>query len=252
MRGISTERYPGLAILSEPMHAKLYQTIRSRGFNHIVTNFHIIFKLCRFLQPKRTGWRCTCDKFDAMLGQVILSLQNLQVLHFGCSGCDTQGPYHHYLTELPTKKLQKFLFSCTCRHYFPNKTCQILAAPCMAPITSLCLTDLYKQEDWSVLSTRDCLPHLKKLVCIDIKLIEALLPKRTITHLSFPVQTQDLGRLHDIISQTSCSLAYLQVYNMGHIIPDIILMDSAPYRGLKHLGVLDFINVSVRDFSESF
>jgi len=121
----------------------------------------------------------------------------------------------------------------------------------MARITSLCLFDIDKWGDCDVLSARSSLPHLKILMCPDIKLIEALLPKRTITHLSFFKNTADFDQLHNIISRTSCSLTHLQVYNTRHTIPYFIEMDSTSYRSLKHLGDLDFDRVPVRDFSES-
>jgi hypothetical protein len=256
-RSISTVRsslsgkYAGVVALDQTMHEKLYKTIRSRGFAHMVTNFTIIFELCGVPQPKPIWWRCTCDKFDAMLGQVLLSLQNLQVLHFSCSGCCTRGAYHGYLTQLPTQKLQEFAFDCHCRQQ-PIKTHQILTSPCMAPVMSLVFLNPYKWEDYDVLSTKGCLPRLKKFMCSDINLVEALLPTRTITHLSCSSRISDLGRLHDIISRTRCSLTYLQVHDFSHIIPYFIRMDSTPYRSLKHLGELDFINVPVRYFQNHF
>jgi hypothetical protein len=134
---------------------------------------------------------------------------------------------------------------------FSSNAYQMFASSCMARITSLCLSRSDKWGDCDVLSARSSLPHLKILTCCDIKLIEALLPKRTITHLSFYKATPDFGRLHNIISRTSCSLIYLEVRNTRHTIPDFIAMDSTPYRSLKHLGFFDFDRVSVRDFSES-
>jgi hypothetical protein len=237
-----------LVILDQVTHAKLYRTIHSRGFAHIVTDFRITFPGCQdyHWQLNRIWQRCTCDKFDAMLSQVMLSLQNLQALYFRCWCCQTQRTRHRYLADLPTKQLQKVWFSCSSMVNFSSDTCQILASPCMARITSLCLWG-----DCDVLSARSSLPHLKNLMSSDITLIGALLPKRTITHLSVLRGTVDFDRLHDIISQTSCSLTYLQVFPMGHTIPYFVAMDSTPYRSLKHLGYLDFNRVPVRDFSES-
>jgi hypothetical protein len=226
------------------MHAKLYKTIRSRGFAHMVTNFAIGFELCEYPQPKPIWWRCTCDKFDAMLGQVLLSLQNLQALHFNCSGCCTRGTSHRYLTKLPTQKLQQFVFQCKCRDQ-PNKIHQILISPCMAPVTSLLLLNPYKWQDYDVLSTKDCLPHLKRLMCSDINLVEGLLPKRTITHLSFSSCASDLLRLYHIISRTPRSLTFLQLHNTGPVMP-FLTLDLTPYQSLKHLGELDFSNAPVR------
>ena len=83
--------YPKLPVLDDAMHAKLYKTIRSRGFADIVTDFRITFPGCQhwpyLWQPNRIWRRCTCDKFDAMLSQVMLSLQNLQTLYFQCRCC---------------------------------------------------------------------------------------------------------------------------------------------------------------------
>jgi hypothetical protein len=236
------------------MHAKLYKTIRSRGFADIVTDFRITFPGCQhwpyLWQPNRIWRRCTCDKFDAMLSQVMLSLQNLQALHFYCGCCRTQRARHRYLAELPTTKLQKVIFKCFNMVCSSNDAYQILTSPCMAHITSLCLFDTGKWGDYDVLSAGSSLPHLKSLMSSDIQLIEALLPKRTITHLSV-LSTAHFGRLHNIISRTSCSLTYLQVFLTGHTIPYFVAMDSTPYRSLKHLGYLDFNRVPVRDFSES-
>jgi len=92
---------------------------------------------------------------------------------------------HRYLAELPTKKLQKVIFECQNMGYSSNNAYQMLTSPCMARITSLCLVDTDKWGDCDVLSARSSLPHLKIFVCFNIKLIEALLPKRTITHLYF-------------------------------------------------------------------
>jgi hypothetical protein len=89
-------------------------------------------------------------------------------------------------------------------------------------------------------------------MCYDIKLIEALLPKRTITHLSFLQISPDFDRLHNIISRTSCSLTYLQVHNPRYTIPRLIEMDATPYRSLEHLGVFEFDRVSVRDCQNRF
>jgi hypothetical protein len=233
------------------MHARLYKTIRSRGFAHIVTDFRITFPGCHNLsQPNRIWRRCTCDKFDAMLSQVMLSLQNLQALYFYCQCCQTQHTRHRYLAELPTQKLQKVRFNCYSMANFSSDPYQMLASPCMAHIMSLCLVHTDKWGDCDVLSARSSLPHLKIFMCSDIKLIEALLPKRTITHLSFHT-VADFDELHNIISRTSCSLTHLQVYNTRHTIPHSIEMDSTPYRSLKHFGYLDFDRVRVRDFSES-
>jgi hypothetical protein len=240
-----------LVILDQVMHAKLYRTIRSRGFAHIVTDFRIHFEPCSHLrQSKRILQRCTCDRFDVMLGQVMLSLQNLQVLHFKCLSCPTEHSRHRYLTELPTQRLQKAIFRCYCMSELLSNTYQMLASPCMAPILSLYLFDVTKPGNCDVLSSKSSLPHLKKLICYDIELVEAVLPKRTITHLSV-LSAVGFGWLHNIISRISCSLTYLQVLQTGDTILYFIAMDSSPYRSLKHLGSLDFGKVRVRDFSES-
>jgi hypothetical protein len=199
-------------------------------------------------QPQR---RCTCDKFDAMLGQMMLSLENLQALYFRCWCCRTQRARHRYLAELPTKKLQKVTLECCGTVDFASNAYQMLTSPCLARITSLCLFDSNKWGDCDVLSARSSLPNLKILMCSGLKLIEALLPKQAITHLSFQGGTVVFNRLHNIICQTSRSLTYLQVHNTRHTIPYFIAMDSTPYRSLKHLGDLDFGTVQVRDFSES-
>jgi len=234
-------------------HAKLYQTILSQGFAHMVTEFRIRFVKCNYIWiPKRILQRCTCDEFDAMLGQVLLSLQNLQVLHFICWGCRAERARHRYLAELPTKNLQKVMFNCVCTSQLPSNTYQMLASPCMAPVMSLSLFDIGAWKDCDVLSARSSLPHLKKLICSDIKPIELLFSKQTITHFSFFKNVTDFDPLHNIISRASCSLTYLQVYNLQHTIPGFIAKDSAPYRSLKHLGDLYYGRVVVRDFSELF
>jgi hypothetical protein len=239
--------------LDQATHANLYKTIRSRGFAHIVTDFWIVFPGCRYLSQHNRIWRrCTCDKFDAMLGQVMLSLQNLQALYFYCWCCRSQHTRHRYLAELPTKKLQKFTIQCCSMADSSSSASQMLISPCMARITSLCLFDTDKWGDYDVLSARSSLPHLKIFMCSDIKLIEALLPKRTITHLSLLRVKEKFDRLHNIISQTSCSLTYLHVHKWEHARLYFIKMDSTPYRNLKHLGGLDLGWVPVRDFSERF
>ena len=221
MRGPTHWLYPASAILDQAMHAKLYKTIRSRGFADIVTDFRITFPGCQhwpyLWQPNRIWRRCTCDKFDAMLSQVMLSLQNLQALHFYCGCCRTQRARHRYLAELPTKKLQKVRFSCSCMVNFSSDPCQILASPCMAHITSLSIFDIGKWGDFDVLSARSSLPHLKILMCSDIKLIEALLPKRTITHLSFLKTTADFDQLHNIINPgySFAGVAWPSIVNSG-------------------------------------
>ena len=238
-------------MLDHATHAKLYQTIISQGFAHMVTDFRIRFVKCNYMRiPKIILQRCTCDEFDAMLGQVLLSLQNLQVLHFICWGCRAERARHRYLAELPTKNLQKVMFNCVCTSQLPSNTYQMLASPCMAPVMSLSLFDIGAWKDCDVLSARSSLPHLKKLICYDIELVEAVLPKRTITHLSV-LSAVGFGWLHNIISRISCSLTYLQVLQTGDTILYFIAMDSSPYRSLKHLGSLDFGKVRVRDFSES-
>ena len=65
----------GLVILDQAVHAKLYQTILSRGFAHMVTDFLIRFVKCNYIQNLRhILQRCICDEFDATLGQTMLSL----------------------------------------------------------------------------------------------------------------------------------------------------------------------------------
>jgi hypothetical protein len=186
-----------------------------------------------------------------MLSQVMLSLQNLQALYFYCWCCEAVHARHRYLAELPTTKLQKVMFECSNMVCSSKNAYQMFTSPCMARITSLFLFNIDKWGDCDVLSARSSLPHLKNLMSSDIKLIEALLPKRTITHLSVLGSTVDFDRLHNIISRTSCSPTHLQVFQTGHTIPYFIAMDSTPYRSLKHLGELDFNRVPVRDFSES-
>jgi hypothetical protein len=206
-----------------------------------VTDFRIHI-LCRNYNQRKCIRRkaCPCDEFDAMLGQVMLSLQNLRVLEFICCGCTALHPRHRYLTELPAPKLQKLALGCNCMSELQINPCQMLTSPCMAPIMSLYLFDVTLWEDYNALSAESSLAHLKKLMCFDIKPIEALFPKQTITHLSFLGPETDLGRLHGIISQTSCPLTYLQVHNTSHTIPYFIAMDPTPYRCLQHLGDLDY------------
>jgi hypothetical protein len=243
---------------TEARLAKLHRTLRSQDIACLVTNFRIHLTWYGQHRESRMGgiWRrsrkCICNRFDALLGQVLLSLENLQVLHFSCQCCiHVRHPPHQYLERLPTRQLQQFEIYCLCYNRSRSVTDipRFLTSSCMATVTSLSLPSIFKPMEYDFLSANECLPNLKKLACSNLELIQVLLPKRIITHLCCPsmlIDHIDLNRLHRIIQQTPYSLTHLDIPNPSERIMDSISANPSPYQSLKHLAEFVFGEGKVR------
>lgn len=251
-RSQSKFRVPGAVILNEASHEKLYQTIEMRGFCEFVTEFRIYRMPCNGRsQPSRTWFRnkCTCDRFDAMLGQVLLSLVNLRSLNLVCNSCLSSRDRHHYLKELRTKQLEVLLFYCFCSSHYISDLVEILNAACMSSIRSLNLPYAFQPTNWSKLATKGCLPNLKKVACGNLSPLHVLCSKATISHLGYnaPISTAgDEDALHEIIKQSSRRLSYLYLRQNSYRVPRFIQMDVTPYLSLRHFGQLHFGAHNVR------
>jgi hypothetical protein len=239
-------RYLPKVALNEARFAKLHRTLRSQDIACLVTDFRIqLMNHRRSRNGKRPS--CICHGFDALLGQVLLSLENLQVLYFSRPSCwHAKHLQYSYLERLPTRQLQQLQFFCPF-HLNENTVIDIprfLTSPCVATVTSLCLSDDFKPIGCDALSTNNYLPHLKKLICSNLELVQVLLPKRTITHLGCP--NTDFDQLHTIIQQTPCSLTHLDVSDRDYGVANLISMNPNPYQSLKHFAEFVLMESEVR------
>jgi hypothetical protein len=236
---------------TESRFAKLHRTLRSQDIACLVTDFRIQWIRHCWGGGSKTGRICKgiCNRFDTMLGQVLLSLENLQVFHFCYQCClHVRQPGHQYLERLSTRQLRQFKICCysySLKHIALDIP-QLLTSPYLATVTSLSLPPFFKPMEWGILSANDSLPHLKKLVCSDLELIEVLLPRRTITHLRCPIRSVDFNQLHRIIQQNPCSLTHLDIPNPHNRIMDFIAANPSPYQSLKHLAEFNFRENEVR------
>jgi hypothetical protein len=100
---------------TESRFTKLHRTLRSQDIANLVTDFRIQWIRHCWGSGSKTGRICKgiCNRFDTMLGQVLLSLENLQVFHFCYQCClHVQQPGHQYLERLSTRQLRQFKICC--------------------------------------------------------------------------------------------------------------------------------------------
>lgn len=255
---------PGVVQVAETMFLyetalmKLFQTLQSRGFTRIVTEFRIKFIKCDRYNPKKgfldRMWRtCSCDRFHPGLGQTLLSLERLNVLEITCHCCrESQPTLHRYLQSLRTQNLQNVTLSCNCIPRNTDHTLQILTAPCMSHLTSLSLLTTYRQTECAGLSSKESLPHLKNLRCYFVApILVSLLAKGTVTALvcELAYSDNDFDQLHQIVRQYPGVLSHLSLLNVESTLPKFIISDPSPYLNLRHFGKIGF---SLRQVSLSY
>lgn len=116
----------------------LYKSLRASPISGIITKFH-----AKIWKSHSGCWHrvpCTaCDTLDDIVGELLLSMVNLESLYINCSLCrEKANDRHQYLDNLVAPKLQAFAFDCS--HCFKNARgwqYKILALPWLSTIQSL-------------------------------------------------------------------------------------------------------------------
>lgn len=225
-------------------HIKLFQTIRDPSFAHIVTEFRICISFC----TRRTrGYtrKCSCNDFDRLLGETLLSLQGLQTLYFDCHCCETQHRIRHrYLESLRTTGLQELSFYCACSEDMIKGFRRVLTAPCMSNVTSL--SQISYGSVHGELGEEDCLPPIKRLRFWYIgPMIRSLFAMETITHLVVAGWNIE-ETLHNLIQKRPRLLEHLSISNQSRQIPNFISLDPSLYSNLRHFGKIALETKEVR------
>lgn len=239
---IAGRKFPGMTTLSGSNHIKLYNTLLEPRIATLVTDFQVHIAAC----PK-LGFRgaCSCDSFDLLLGQALVSLENLRALRFTCRCCRTENLRHTYLAELKTTKLQEFELYCDCKTWSRDNMSNFLAAGCMKSVTSLSILDSNHIWDFEAIRGVDCLPRLKKIQCMDRSLLDSLLKKRTVTHLTCDQPGWDESRLLKSLEQTS--LTHFNIANSTECYPAFLSTSLETFSNLRYIGRLHFRIATVSD-----
>lgn len=229
--------------LDEHSQAALYRTIRAPRFTTLVTEFRVDFSWCSSrnvtFSNKVPKNQCTCDELDQLLGQALVSLKNLRLLHFFCICCeDPSDKRHLYLQDLRAECLENLAFECQCMPVTSSKPFRILSAPCMRSVTSLKWEALGNVEPdasmRSILEDKECLPKLKTLIFREN--LEAVAPLISKSQLEY-IQCSTLDeRLQGLLDQQPGALKYLRVLEERPTLPNWLSYSPQTYRNLLIVG----------------
>jgi hypothetical protein len=237
-------------VLEETKLAILSQTIRTPRIADMVMGIQIYFARCPYSDGIfRPVGACGCRRNDNVVGRILVSLNNLQILHFNCRGCHQKPDKAHlYLHKLQTMTLKEASLECRCYDFIGLVPHRFLLSPCFCSITTLRLLEHFNTEKClpsvlKVIERIDYLPHLKELMCADPIPFGPLFRKGIITHLL----CEDRNKvLPTILSNCPASLFHLHTEHIELVVA-AILEDHSPYRNLRHLGYFhfDMANVSI-------
>jgi len=221
-------------MLDQPAHKKLYRSLQIRGLARMVTDFRICFAPC---YTHTRSLRCKCNKFDTMLGQVLVSLENLRVLEFKCMCCsvnrNARPGRHRYLGELKNNQLKRLLLRCSCSLWPREDAARLLTQSSMHRVTSASI-GLFSP----VLEDLNYLPRLERLEIHGMKTIEPLFKKKAITHLL--CKSYHLDIIHHVLGDNSGILLHISVEHLMDALPSFIKANPGLYQNLRHLGTLHF------------
>jgi hypothetical protein len=224
-------------MLDKPGYKRLFHSLQIPRLAQMVTDFRICFAPCN---RSRSGhFTCKCNKFDTMLGQVLVSLENLRVLQFRCMCCPVRDRprRHRYLEELQNIQLQRLLLRCSCSKWPSEDAVRLLTQSCMHSVTSASFTTDNLLLPPAALENSNYLPRLERLECDQMETLETLSNKKAITHLVCKAIPLDIRHF---IRQNQGVLLHLSVENILHTLPSFIEADPSPYQNLRHFGTLYF------------
>ena len=214
----------------------LSHMMQNKTLSALVTEFRVEFRWCFSTYssdgPKPSA-TCICDRLDILLGQILPALVNLQTLHFICR-CSSPSPWgyirthHSYLKHMTTTNLKYFRFQCHCT---PRTDTQwILFAPCMQSITTLRWESCHGEgETNQIQDGYESLPHLTRLMCINVQMSAFMISKGTLTHL---ICDDPSSQPHDLLAKNAASLVHLSIPSISSSMGN----NTTPYRNLQHLG----------------
>lgn len=244
---IAGRRFPGMTTMDIFSHIQLFKALETPRLACLVTDFRIYIAICS-CKSERQSYKndnVKCSALDSQLGRALVSLENLQVLHFTCRGCDSRpSTPHRYLAELKTKKLHELEFYCGCSLQRGVKASDFLAAPCMQSITSLAMYGYDGSSD-AVLRDKSCLSQLDKLLCLYWSNLDALLSKGTVTRLALDQPAGDKERLLDILQRHPRSLTHFSIAN-SDTYPAFMSTRIEIFSKLQFVGKLHFTMSMVR------
>jgi len=203
----------------------------------ILVKFHSCWE--RTARGEATPKICGCGTIDEMFGAALQSMQVLEVLSIDCRLCrNFSTGRHHYLTNLATRKLRQFYYSCRCTMENGFDPATLLSAPWMQSVTTLSwfpslwtsippvtLRELMKKDDF--------LPNIETLRYFGGALDDELLTSRTIRRLNYtasnPIPPMDRHPNRRLITHLSVSEYCL-----------IRVLAFGQFSGLQHIGILTF------------
>lgn len=229
-------------VLEERKLAMLSQTIRIPRIADMVIDIQIHFARCPYSDGVFYPGGCGCRRNDNVVGRMLVSLTNLQTLHFHCRGCHQKPDKAHlYLHKLETMTLKEASLECRCYGFIGLVPHRFLLSPCMRSITTLRLLEHFDSENLlssvaKAIERTDYLPHLKEIMCADLTPFGPLFRKGTITHLLCEDRNKELPT---ILSNCPPSLFHLHTERIELVVA-AICDNHSPYRNLRHLGYFHF------------
>jgi hypothetical protein len=229
-------------VLEEKQLAVLSQTMRIQRIADMVMEIQIYFARCPYSDGGFYPGGCGCRHNDNTVGRILVSLTNLQALHFHCRGCHQKPDKAHlYLHKLQTMMLKEASLECRCYSFIGLVPHRFLISPCMRSITTLRLLEHFDSEKLlssvaKVIERIDYLPHLKELICADLTPFGPLFRKGTVTHLLCEDRNKELTTT---LSNYPPSILHLYTEHIDLVVT-AILNDHSPYRDLCHLGYFHF------------
>jgi hypothetical protein len=232
--------------------AGLLRTLRTPRIVDLVTELRVDMRRCDVhdsLLPPFIRGSCYCDRTDALLGLALVSLSNLQVLHFTCQynrEPDENNRRHLYLEKLKSTQLRELVFECRCTSPSSDNPYHIFAAACMRSVQSFkwmmtSLRTVPKAEAQSLLMDPRTLAKVSRVMCDNTEPLEGLLSKGNITHLAC-YNIND--RVRAILEQYPGSLVHLRTRAGLEDLYLFISRNPKVYGNLRHIGGITLSNVS--------
>jgi F-box-like len=244
------------------LHLRLYHTLQEPRFSNLVTELSVSLhrdSVCGKYNHKGVTLpfrrSCTCNAYDRLLGEAILTLSALESLTLWCTLCRT-GHDHGYLLHPQVPMLRRFAFHCYTSGRFSNDlpVKSILLAPFMPKVTALVLechaamiSSSISLDDQAFIDNPNVAPQLHTLQYATefarSNLLAGLLAERPIQRLCIDTSTHHSHGAYAHSLQSSLwkspgTLSHLFSVDLLQWLPRAMTETIKPYRNLKFIGTI--------------